>query len=31
MFGGFFLGVITPRAHGFALRMTERIEVSCCH
>jgi hypothetical protein len=27
MFGGFFLGVITPRGNGFAMRMTERIEV----
>lgn len=26
MFGGFFLGVITPRGNGFAMRMTERIE-----
>jgi len=27
IFGGFFMGVITPREHRFAVGMTERIEV----
>ncbi len=27
IFGGFVLGVIVPRENGFAVRMTERIEV----
>jgi hypothetical protein len=27
MFGGFLLGVITPRDHLVALRITERVEV----
>jgi len=30
MFGGFLLGVITPREHLVALRITERVEV-CGH
>jgi Kef-type K+ transport system membrane component KefB len=27
IFGAFLLGVVTPRVNGFAIRLTERIEV----
>jgi hypothetical protein len=29
IFGAFLLGVVTPRVNGFAIRLTERIEVLC--
>jgi len=31
IFGAFLLGVVTPRLNGFALRLTERIEVGGMH